>query len=593
MPEPVASPSHPDATAMPLRLSPLPLALALSLVAAAAMPSASRAAAPAPAPASAPHARLATLPIPGHPAFVAIARDLLLAQAAYTPEFASQSGLVDDARRVPSYSPAHVAALTRRVRADLAALRALPWRTWPVDEQIDVRWMAANAQRIDRELNVEKQYLHRPGAWLEGMANNFISISTYAPARTDALADLVAGVPVMVVEMRTLCTPTQADANVARGLVDGIVSMLQARPVAGTDRAVAALRAYRLQLDVPAAAAPFAVVGAENYAWRLKHVSLLPWDAPALLALAEQKLAMVDAKRAALAPKLAPSAPLPPELERAAITLDQAALLAMYDAIQVANRAAIEKAGFVTIPPGVGPVRARVTPDAMVPMTGDGGSMSPPPPWLPDDTGWWNVEHFDPKKPLAEREQDVREGLQFRDNDMGPYAVHEGLPGHHLQLAIARLNPDPLRNLFWSDVQNEGWALYAEQEMWEQGGLGASAEAEDAMLESWRFRIRRVVYDVKIETGTWTLQQGADWKEGQPAGQAKIGTDVMRAVNWPGQLICYFAGKEQILALKADYRKKLGAQYTERRFHDELLALGSVPFVFARAKMLGEPVPDF
>jgi hypothetical protein len=567
----------------PSRAPSRALALALSLAVAAA------AATPAPKPPP----RLATLAIPGHPAFVAVARDLLLAQAEYTPDFASQSGLVDDARRVPSYTPAHVAALTRRVRADLAKLRSLPWRAWPVDEQIDVSWMAVNALRIDRELSVERPWLHRPGAWLEGMANNFIAIGTYAPARTDALADLVAGVPGMVAEMRALCTPTQADAKVARGLVDGIVSMLQTRPVAATDRAVAALRAYRLQLDLPPGAAPFAVIGAENYAWRLKHVSLLPWDPPALLALAGQRLAMVDAKRAALAPKLAPSAPLPPDLERAAVALDQASLLAMYDRIQVANRAAIEKAGFVTIPPGVGPVRARVTPDAMVPMTGDGGSMNPPPPFLADDTGWWNVEHFDPRMPLAEREETVREAVLFRSNDMGPYAAHEGLPGHHLQLAIARLNPDPLRNLFWSDVQNEGWALYAEQEMWEQGGLGDTVDAEDAMLDSWRFRIRRVVYDVNIETGAWTLQQGADWKEGQPAGQAAIGTDVMRAVNWPGQLICYFAGKEQILALKADYRRKLGARYAERRFHDELLALGSVPFVFARAKMLGEPVPGF
>jgi len=58
-------------------------------------------------------------------------------------------------------------------------------------------------------------------------------------------------------------------------------------------------------------------------------------------------------------------------------------------------------------------------------------------------------------------------------------------------------------------------------------------------------------------------------------------------------LICYFAGKEQILSLKAAYKKKMGARYSEKAFNDELLSLGSVPYVFARAKMLGEPVPDF
>ena len=129
----------------------------------------------------------------------------------------------------------------------------------------------------------------------------------------------------------------------------------------------------------------------------------------------------------------------------------------------------------VTIPAGVGPVRARVTTDAMALLTGDGGSMNPPPPFIADNVGWWNFEHFDPSMPLVAREKTVRDTALFELSSMGPYGVHEGMPGHHLQLSIARL----------------------------------------------------------------------------------------------------------------------GADYSKRRFHDELLALGSVPYVFARAEMLGEPVPDF
>jgi uncharacterized protein (DUF885 family) len=219
--------------------------------------------------------------------------------------------------------------------------------------------------------------------------------------------------------------------------------------------------------------------------------------------------------------------------------------------------------------------------------------MNPPPPYIADDTGWWNVEHFDSTLPLARREEMVRKAALYRDNFMGPYAAHEGMPGHHLQLSIARLNPDPLRSLFMDPVQNEGWAVYSEQEMWEQGGLGTSADAHYTVLGTWRFRIRRVFYDVNVESGAWTLQQAADYARDTPPGKSAPAAEVLRAINWPAQLICYFAGKEQILALKADYRQKMGAQYSERRFNDELLALGSVPYVFARARMLGEPVPGF
>ena len=543
--------------------------------------------------AAAPVPRLATLAIPGDARFAAIARDVALIQTEHTPDFAAQSGLIDDAIRVPSYAPEHVADMTRRLHADIAGLRALPWRQWSVDQQIDVRWVEANAQRVARELEVERLYLHRPGQWLEPLANTLIAIVTYAPTRTDAIDGLAAQVPALVAEMRALCKPSGIDAGVALGVVDGIVVVLKADHGAHADAAIAALAGYRAQLAAMTDKTSFAVVGADNYAWRLRHANLLPWTPDQLLALAQRELERVDGEIATLAPHMPAQAPLSPALKEQARRLDQAALLALYDRIQADYRVAIEKSGFVTIPPGVGTVRARVTPDALVPLDGDGGSMNPPPPFIADDTGWWNVEHFDPKMSQADRESTIREAVLYRTNDMAPYAAHEGLPGHHLQLSVARLNPDPIRTLFWDPVENEGWALYAEQEMWEQGGLGTDVDTHTAVLRSWRSRIRRVVYDVNMETGAWTLQQAADWRAVKPAGTTPLSPEILRAINWPAQLICYFAGKEQILALKRDAKARWGAAYSERRFNDELLALGSVPYVFARAKLLGEPVPDF
>jgi hypothetical protein len=182
---------------------------------------------------------IATLAIPGVPRFVAIARDVLLVQADYAPEFASQSGLVDDAIRVPSFEHEHVAALVRRLDADLAGLKALPWRRWPVDRQIDVRWIYANAERMRRELAVERLYERRPGAWLDSLAGNRIAIVTYAPARTDAVDAIAAKVPALVDEIDRLCRPKQADAEITLGVIDGIVAILKGRP--GSEDGVAAL----------------------------------------------------------------------------------------------------------------------------------------------------------------------------------------------------------------------------------------------------------------------------------------------------------------------------------------------------------------
>lgn len=111
------------------------------------------------------------------------------------------------------------------------------------------------------------------------------------------------------------------------------------------------------------------------------------------------------------------------------------------------------------------------------------------------------------------------------------------------------------------------------------------------MLRSYRGRIRRVTYDVRIETGVWTVQEAADWKLAPAEGHAEPDPDVLRSINWPTQLITYYAGKSQILALREEVRARDGAAYSERAFNDALLAEGPIPVALVRAKMLGLPLP--
>jgi uncharacterized protein (DUF885 family) len=218
--------------------------------------------------------------------------------------------------------------------------------------------------------------------------------------------------------------------------------------------------------------------------------------------------------------------------------------------------------------------------------------MNPPPALGASNAGWWNVEHFKPDWTPEKRLEMVRAPLRHKLGSMGPYAVHEGVPGHHLQLSIARLHPDPLRSLLYDNTRVEGWALYAEELFWKAGGFGPSPEAASAVASSWKFRVKRVFYDVHVERGDWTLQEAADFKDQVRRGKGEVDEDILRAINWPAQLIGYFAGRMQILDLKEAYKKKLGAAYSERAFHDAFLAEGSIPVALIRAKLLGEPVPD-
>lgn len=134
--------------------------------------------------------------------------------------------------------------------------------------------------------------------------------------------------------------------------------------------------------------------------------------------------------------------------------------------------------------------------------------------------------------------------------------------------------------------------MYAEEIFWRAGGLGDSPTASYRALGSWRARIRRVVYDVNVERGDWTLQQAADYKRNTEPGKGKIDEDILRSINWPTQLIGYFTGKMQLMDLRREYREKLGAAYSDRKFNDAVLAEGSIPVALIRARLLGQAVPE-
>lgn len=532
------------------------------------------------------------LEVPGPRKLERAAREVLAARFAMSPDLAAGAGLFEEGAELPSFSPASVADLNTRLEASLEALGRMNTASWPLEAQIDHRWLYALALEGRRELVVERLYQRRPAEWLEPAANSYLALLTYAPQRADLRARLTAGLPAMLAEIPQVATqPTARDVTVALGLLDGLRAAIGADPPsADSAAALAALDAHQRWLEGLSNLPEYAVIGEANYAWRLKHVLLLPWTPAELLALAERELAAVDAELAALEPALEPL-PGPDLADPAVAALDQSGLLALYDGLVERYLGRLRASDALTVPEAIGPLRARPTPEALIPLTGDGGSMNQAPTFGGDSTGWWNVEHTPADWPLEDRAETAS---RFRDADqiwMGTYAVHEGVPGHHLQLSVARLNPNPLRSVMLDTVMVEGWALYAERLFWEHGGFGESARAHANMLRSWRHRVRRVIYDVNVETGRWTLQQAADWKAGTEPGQSQPDPDLLRSLNWPTQLICYFAGRMQIMELRERQQTAQGAAWSSRAFHDVLLGTGSVPLVFAGARLLGDPLP--
>ncbi len=469
---------------------------------------------------------VAKLPIPGTPEFVRVAKDVIDARCAIDPSICSGAGLFEDSVRVPSFSLASVAAQHARLQADIDALKAMPWRTWPVDAQIDFRWIYANARAADHILMSEKLYLHRPGAWLEPTANNFIALLTYAPERVDLRRKIWPMIPPLVAEMRTVTSPTMRDAATTQGLIDGLLSMLKAEKAdPARDAAVAALTAYaadlkelkgaagvrrrrrrQLRLDPEERGAPavdaFPAPGDRAERARLRR-------RPDGGAEARAGAGTEGDARAARIGEVADAREAPLALQP-----DRGRRPRRAEEVRRDHRPGAASA----------PSIARETPDAMVPLTGDGGSMNPPPTYVKSTVGDWNVEHFHEDWTVDRRVEAVLGALNQRVNGMGPYAAHEGVPGHHLQLSIARLVKDPIRSILADGIQNEGWALYAEDMFWRDGGLGPSAER--ALPDAGFLALPRPPRDLRRERRVRTLVAAAGGGlqvDGPGAGQGHRG----------------------------------------------------------------------
>jgi len=167
-------------------------------------------------------------------------------------------------------------------------------------------------------------------------------------------------------------------------------------------------------------------------------------------------------------------------------------------------------------------------------------------------------------------------------------AYHEGLPGHHMQVAIAQeLEGVPLfRRQERFTAYTEGWALYAEWLAREMPGTYVDSWSEFGRLTSELFRAVRLVVDTGLHTQGWTEQQAVDYfLATTPMPEAAIRSEVQRYIIWPGQATGYKIGMLKIQELRRKAEAALGSRFDIRAFHDVLLDGGSLPLDLLERKV--------
>jgi len=158
-------------------------------------------------------------------------------------------------------------------------------------------------------------------------------------------------------------------------------------------------------------------------------------------------------------------------------------------------------------------------------------------------------------------------------------AYHEGVPGHHMQIAIAQTLPElpPFRQHGFFSAYSEGWALYAER-LGEDLGFYQDPYSRYGHLDAEMLRAVRLVVDTGVHYKHWTRQQMVDFfhehsSEDEPSVQAEVD----RYIAWPAQALGYKLGQLEILKLRDEAKKDLGSKYDIRAFHDEVLNGGPMP----------------
>ncbi len=165
-------------------------------------------------------------------------------------------------------------------------------------------------------------------------------------------------------------------------------------------------------------------------------------------------------------------------------------------------------------------------------------------------------------------------GPQFEMTKMRTLSYHEGIPGHHFQLAIqqemAGLPKFRSQRIFGGgSAHSEGWALYTEKLAMENGWYEGDLPGLLGALNSQLFRARRLVVDTGLHAKGWTRQQAIDYGIGAQ--------EVERYVVWPGQACAYMIGMLRIVELREHARSALGPKFSLPAFHDVVLQTGSVP----------------
>lgn len=157
--------------------------------------------------------------------------------------------------------------------------------------------------------------------------------------------------------------------------------------------------------------------------------------------------------------------------------------------------------------------------------------------------------------------------------------LHEAVPGHHLQISLAREMDElpPVRRYTYISAFGEGWGLYSEY-LGKEVGIYKTPYEEFGRLSYEMWRACRLVVDTGMHLKGWSREKALNYMLDNTAlSEHNVRTEIDRYISWPAQALSYKIGEIEIRRLRQTTEQALGSRFDIRTFHDKVLEHGSVP----------------
>lgn len=317
------------------------------------------------------------------------------------------------------------------------------------------------------------------------------------------------------------------------------------------------------------------VIGKANFDYLLRHIHFLEIDSDSLVKLGwywyNRSNAALDSLQKIINSKPADSLEL--ATTNKLLTEDEILTYYQWEINQGADFC--RRADIVTVPSDIGACQPVEMPEFMRAIR-RGIAYQPPPPFSSDQSGYFYVRPIPP----LDSALTVQYNTMIARRGFKGSVVHEAYPGHHLQLSLANRNPSLIRKIQENTLMAEGWALYCE-EMATQNGYFDDSDLDRRWVGVYggiRFRAARVIVDCGLAEGTMTpdsalVLMNSLLGENTPYFTAEI----RRYCANPTQASSYLIGKLIILDMLEQARGGEGKSFSLKRFHDKILAEGTIP----------------